>query len=100
MKRPDELKRLRQENATLRSLYDASKPLHERRKWPTAYTGPNEISDFLSQGFWPNCVCVECRAIDLLEQEHSRANSLDSEVSRLSDQLDEVRQELSNVRAA
>lgn len=67
------------ERNALQRLFDAKLPLHERRKYPTAFSGEADPDTTLrTLGFWPDCECVECRAIDRLDHWMGRAESAES----------------------
>ena len=72
--RDTEIARLREENRTLKELYNAKLPLHERRKFPSPATdsiiAETEAHPQLlfQQSFWPECRCVECYAIHKAEE--------------------------------
>lgn len=79
-----EVERLKKETETLRSLYNAKHPPHERRKCSTAHDGPIEsFEELSSQSHWPECQCYECRAIFVMNQEHERAEQAERRAERL-----------------
>lgn len=74
--------RMEREAGILRQLYDAKMPLHERRKFPVPVA--DESPDVLrTLGHWPECACVECYAIHLLDEAMSRATAAEARVRAL-----------------
>jgi hypothetical protein len=82
---------LQRDRDCLKRLYDAEKPLHERRTMPSpAFPDDPEYQPpyMFQASFWTSgCRCVECHALHVGEQQYVRAEKAEAERDALAMQV-------------